>query len=116
MTVPGTILGTIDYMAPEQARDATTVDIRADIFGLGGVLYWCLTGQVPFPFAGNRVEDRRFTAQFAAAIAPRDANSGLPTELDTVVARMIGHQAGGPLRRPGVNHAGPLALPPNRDG
>ena len=42
------MLGTVDYMAPEQARDARTVDIRADIYGLGGVLYWLLTGQKPF--------------------------------------------------------------------
>ena len=49
MTQAGTILGTIDFMAPEQARDASKADIRADIYGLGGTLFWCLTGQLPFP-------------------------------------------------------------------
>jgi serine/threonine protein kinase len=48
MTEPGTILGTLDFMAPEQAKDAGSVDIRADIYGLGGTLFWCLTGQLPF--------------------------------------------------------------------
>ncbi len=88
MTVPGTILGTIDYMAPEQARDASTVDIRADIYGLGGTLFWCLTGKVPFPFNGNPVEalTRRLSAP---APSLRAANPDLPAELDVVVAKMM---------------------------
>ncbi len=88
MTVPGTILGTIDYMAPEQARDASTVDIRADIFGLGGVLYWCLTGQLPFPFNGNPVEalTRRLNAPTPSI---RSVNPDLPEELDAVVGKMM---------------------------
>lgn len=88
MTVPGTILGTIDYMAPEQARDASTVDIRADIYSLGATLYWCLTGQLPFPFAGNPVEalSRRLTTPTPTI---REANPELSEELDAVVARMM---------------------------
>ena len=53
LTNPGTFLGTMDFMAPEQAHDASTVDIRADIYGLGGTLFWCLTGQLPFPSKSN---------------------------------------------------------------
>ena len=54
MTQAGTLLGTIDFMAPEQAKDASTADIRADIYGLGGTLYWCLTGKLPFPIPTNQ--------------------------------------------------------------
>ena len=43
------ILGTADFLAPEQAINSHTVDARADIYGLGGVLYFCLTGHPPFP-------------------------------------------------------------------
>jgi hypothetical protein len=48
ITSVGAALGTPLYMAPEQARGASTVDGRADIFALGCVLFQCLTGQPPF--------------------------------------------------------------------
>ena len=49
LTGDGVLIGTPDYLAPEQARSARTADIRADIYTLGCVLYHALTGQPPFP-------------------------------------------------------------------
>jgi serine/threonine protein kinase len=42
------VLGTADYLAPEQALDSHNVDIRADIYSLGATFYFCLTGNTPF--------------------------------------------------------------------
>jgi serine/threonine protein kinase len=42
------VLGTADYLAPEQAIDSHGVDIRADIYSLGATFYYCLTGRTPF--------------------------------------------------------------------
>jgi serine/threonine protein kinase len=49
LTARGDILGSPDYMAPEQSRNAHAADIRSDVYSLGCILYHCLTGQVPFP-------------------------------------------------------------------
>jgi len=49
VTREGNVVGTADYMAPEQWMNPHTVDIRADIYSLGCSFYYLLTGQVPFP-------------------------------------------------------------------
>jgi response regulator RpfG family c-di-GMP phosphodiesterase len=88
LTQPGTVLGTMAYMSPEQASDAASVDIRADIYGLGGTLFWCLTGKVPFPpkesFVQNIMCRMRQTPPSARAIRPE-----IPLELENVLTRMM---------------------------
>jgi serine/threonine protein kinase len=52
VTKDGTTVGTIDYMAPEQARDSALADIRSDIYSLGCTVYHMLAGQPPFSDGG----------------------------------------------------------------
>jgi response regulator RpfG family c-di-GMP phosphodiesterase/serine/threonine protein kinase len=87
-TEPGTILGTLDYMAPEQIQDAHHVDIRADIYGLGGVMYWCLTGKPPFVLQGGLIQEvgRRLQLPPPSVLASRP---DLPLEVDAILARMM---------------------------
>lgn len=87
-TDPGTILGTIDYMAPEQALDASSVDIRADIYALGGTLYWCLVGEPPFAAEGSLLQ--AVTSRLRQSAPPvRARRSDAPVELDEILGRMM---------------------------
>ncbi len=49
LTQAGLVIGTPDYLAPEQARDSHNVDIRADLYSLGCTFYFLLSGRPPFP-------------------------------------------------------------------
>src|SRR5207248_6708038 len=88
VTEPGCLLGTIDFMAPEQVQDPSTVDIRADLYALGGTLFWCLTGQLPFPPGKNLSEElaRRLTQQAPSVTALR---AEVPRDLDGLVRRLM---------------------------
>jgi tetratricopeptide (TPR) repeat protein len=88
LTGAGTALGTADYMAPEQARDAHAVDIRADVYSLGCTLYHLLVGHPPFPGQGTPVEKmlRHATGQ---PMPLRRLRADLPAALEAIVARML---------------------------
>jgi serine/threonine protein kinase/WD40 repeat protein len=62
LTQEGSVMGTLDYLAPEQARDSHTADIRSDLYSLGCTTYFLLTGQAPFP--GGSVTEKMFKHQF----------------------------------------------------
>ena len=87
-TTPDAVVGTIEYMAPEQAADATDVDIRTDLFGLGATLFYALTGRSPFPVQGSWVE-AILCRQNQQALAVRSLRPEVPAELEAVLQRML---------------------------
>ena len=88
VTDPGTVLGSLDYMAPEQASPGQGIDHRADIYALGGVLYWCLTGKPPFP-ARTTLAEELVARQTQSAPPLRQTRPDLPAELETVLSKMM---------------------------
>jgi serine/threonine protein kinase/tetratricopeptide (TPR) repeat protein len=87
LTEVGTLMGTADFIAPEQANDPRQADIRADIYSLGCTLYFLLTGQVPFP-EGTAMDKVRAHA----GLRPRllgELQPNLPADLVAVVDKMM---------------------------
>src|SRR5262245_16008733 len=90
LTHAGKLIGTVDYMAPEQAEDAHTVDTRADIYSLGCTLYFLLTGKTPFP--GSSIAEKIAARMIRTAPSVRDLRPEVPAGLDSVMQRMMARQ------------------------
>jgi len=84
---PSPILGTIDYIAPEQAVDSHAVDGRADIYALGGTLYFLLAGQPPF--AGGEPMTRLRQKQAADPEPIHRLRPDVPEALSAAIAKML---------------------------
>ncbi len=87
LTQTGIVMGTPDYIAPEQARDSHVADIRADIYSLGCTLYDLLAGHAPFP-GGSAVQ--KVKAHLERTPRPlRDLRRDVPPELAKIIERMM---------------------------
>ncbi len=87
LTQAGRLIGTVDFIAPEQATDAHTADIRADIYSLGCTLFYLLTGKAPFA-GGDHLE--KLTARINGEPPRlRDFCPDAPAELETVLRTMM---------------------------
>jgi serine/threonine-protein kinase len=87
MTRSGTTVGTVDYMAPEQARDSRLADTRSDIYSLGCTLYHMLAGQPPFPDGG--LTERLYKHAEAEVPDVRQFNKRVPDALIAIMNRML---------------------------
>jgi serine/threonine-protein kinase len=87
LTKLGTIMGTADYMAPEQALSSRHADIRSDIYSLGCSLYRMLTGQPPFPSGGPVEKIMRHQLEAPAPVEAQRPD--VPAAVLAVLARMM---------------------------
>jgi serine/threonine-protein kinase len=87
VTTSDTVIGSIDYMAPEQAADAHSADHRSDIYSLGCTLYHCLAGEKPF----REKNPIRLAMKHAMELPPalKDWIPGIPEKLSDAVDGMI---------------------------
>ena len=90
LTREGQMLGTPDYIAPEQTLDAQSADIRADIYSLGCTLYCLLKGGPPF--TGSSLFEILLSHQSKEATPVDLLRTDVPAELTAVVAKMMAKQ------------------------
>jgi eukaryotic-like serine/threonine-protein kinase len=88
----GYVVGTMDYIAPEQVDDPTGVDARADLYAMGCSMYFALTGQPPFP-GGTSLEKMK-RHRTAAPDPLTDFNPTVPVEFTRVVEKLMDKSPG----------------------
>jgi tRNA A-37 threonylcarbamoyl transferase component Bud32 len=87
LTAVGTIMGTPDYISPEQATDARAADIRSDIYSLGCTFYTLLAGQAPFGEGPVMDKIKAHAEQDAPPLS--DFRDDVPAEVETIVQKMM---------------------------
>jgi hypothetical protein len=91
MTQAGAMLGTVEYMAPEQCLNAKAVDEKADIYALGVICFELLTGAVPFTAEGLGAIVLKHLQEPVPQL--RELVPGIPEELAALVMRMLAKTA-----------------------
>src|SRR5262249_35646423 len=87
LTQEGAVMGTLDYIAPEQALDSHSVDIRADLYSLGCTLYFLLTGKGPFP--GGTAAEKLLKHQVHEPVPVEQLRPDVPPAVAAAVRRLM---------------------------
>ena len=87
LTKDNTVMGTPDYLSPEQARNLHKTDIRSDLYGVGCTFYFLLTGRVLFP--GGSTLDKLIRHGTERPPSVRDARPETPPEVAAVVGKLL---------------------------
>jgi serine/threonine protein kinase/Leucine-rich repeat (LRR) protein len=101
MTHDGAVMGTPDFIAPEQARSAHEADIRADLYSLGCTLYFLLIGEVPFP--GGSLMQKLFHHHEDPPPSLCDRRGDVPAAVEAIVHRLM-------AKRPEERYQSPIEL------
>jgi tRNA A-37 threonylcarbamoyl transferase component Bud32 len=112
-TTESAIVGTADYMAPEQWADGAQLDVGVDVYGLGCMLYKLLVGHAPFAKSAISSRAKRRAHQKTRPPAVGAARSDVPPELDALIASMLAKR---PSRRPAQAGVIAEALAPFAEG
>lgn len=83
----GYIVGSMDYIAPEQTMDAAQVDVRADVYGMACTMFFALAGRPPFPGGTSREKIQRQRKEQPPNI--RDLNPQVPEEFAAILHKMM---------------------------
>jgi serine/threonine protein kinase len=102
LTSSGQVMGTLDYMAPEQASDTHSVDIRADIYSLGCTLYHLLAGSAPFSGSQYSTILKKMMAHAKTPVPQlSELRSDIPVALSAVLDRMLAKEPADRFSTPG---------------
>jgi serine/threonine protein kinase len=104
-TTPNALLGSVEFMAPEQSIDPTTVGTQADVYGLGATLFWVMTGHTPLPLEAS-VSKAVYNLQFATPRRVSEFLPDVPPKLDALIDAML-------ARQPSARPASPAAVIPH---
>ncbi|MFK8115206.1 MAG: protein kinase [Rubripirellula sp.] len=90
LTVEGQLMGTLDYMSPEQALSPRDVDFQADMYSMGCTLYFLLTGHAPFQTDAHDTLAAKLVAHMEVEAAPiREVRKDVPPAVANVIMAML---------------------------
>ena len=97
----GQLMGTPDYISPEQAQESHSVDIRTDIYSLGGTLYYLLAGHPPFSGSQYDTAMKKVAGHLRDAVPPiHVVRPDLPKPLVALLERMLAKNVSQRVARP----------------
>jgi serine/threonine protein kinase len=99
LTQGGAVIGTADFIAPEQLEDPHGADIRADLYSLGCTFYFLLTGHVPFP--GGSLVSKLDKQRWQAPTPVDELRLDIPVAVAGVVRKLLAKKPADRFRTPG---------------
>jgi tRNA A-37 threonylcarbamoyl transferase component Bud32 len=103
LTQRGVIMGTPDFIAPEQAKDLALADIRSDLYSLGCTFYFLLAGRVPF--LGGTLVEKLLRHQVETPPPLQQLRPDVPTAVSAIVVRMMAKDPANRFQTPGETAA-----------